>query len=84
MSGLNQAGRSWQTFGDDTNGHQNFHQAPICYFRDKYAVFERNNNFANLIQYKMQYIPCISAHLAQETLFMTQKRPLLAQSPKSV
>ena len=56
MSGLKQAGRSWQSFGEGTNGHKNFHQAPIGYFRDKYTVFERNYNFANLIQYKMQYI----------------------------
>ena len=51
-------------------------------FRDKYAVFERNYNFANSIQYKMQYMPDIGVHLAQETLFMAQKRPLIAQSPK--
>ena len=40
--------------------------------------------FANLIQYNMQYIPCNSALLAQETLLLTQKGTFFVQrSPKS-
>ena len=43
----------------------------IYYFRDKRVVFARNRKFANLIQYKMQYLPCNRALLAQETLRTT-------------
>ena len=43
-------------------------------FCDKCVVFARNYKFANLAQYSMQYIICNSAFLAQETLFLTQKK----------
>ena len=62
-----QGGRCWQPFSERKNGHTNFHQVRICYFRDKCVVFARNCKFANIIQYNMQYIPCNSALLAQET-----------------
>ena len=68
-----QGGRSWQPFGEGKNGLKNFRQPRICYFCDKYVVFARNCKFANLIQYNMQYVPCYSELLAQETLFLTQK-----------
>ena len=44
-------------------------QAHICYFRDKCVVFARNCKCENLIQCDVQYTPCNSALLAQETLF---------------
>ena len=38
-----QGGRNWQQpFGEHKNGHKNFCQVPICYFRDKCIVFARN------------------------------------------
>ena len=67
----NQGGRSWQHFGKGKNDHKNFCQARVYYFRDKCVVFARNCKFANLTQYDMQYMPCNSAFLAQETLFLT-------------
>ena len=77
-------GRSWQPFGKGKNGYKSFHQARICYFRHKCIVFAHNCKFANLTQYDVQYIPCNSALLAQETLFSTRKSTFLAQSlPKS-
>ena len=45
-----QGGRSWQPFGEGKNGHANFRQARICYFRDKCVVFARNLKFSNLTQ----------------------------------
>ena len=33
-------GRRWQHFGERKNGHKNFCQACICYFRDKCVVSE--------------------------------------------
>ena len=68
-----QSGRSWQPFGEGKKGHKNFRQARICYFRDKCVVFARNRKFTNLTPSNMQYIPCISALLAKEELFLTQK-----------
>ena len=50
-----------------------FRHARICYSRNKCVVFARKCKFANLIQYNMQYIPWNTAHLAQETLFLTKK-----------
>ena len=47
--------------------------------RDKCVAFARNFKLAILIQYSMQYIPCISALLAQETVFLTQKSTFFAQ-----
>ena len=47
-------------------------------FCDKCVVFGRNCKFANLTQYNMQYKPCNSAPLAQETLFLTQRFPKIA------
>ena len=35
--------------------------------------FEHNCKFANLTQYNMQYIPCNSALLDQEALFLPKK-----------
>ena len=47
-------------------------------------VFLRNCKIVTLIQYSMQYLPCNSALLAQEILFLTQKGTFFAQrSPKS-
>ena len=68
-----QGGRSWQPFVESKNGHANFCEVRIYYFRDKCVVFARNSKFENLTQYNMQYIPCNSALLAQEPLFLTQK-----------
>ena len=42
----------WQklaAFRRGQNGHENFRQARICYFRDKCVVFARNCKFANSI-----------------------------------
>ena len=72
-SNAEQGGRSWQPFGEHKNGQGNFCQAWICYFHDKCVVFACNCKFGNLIQYNMQYIPWNTAHLAQETLFLTKK-----------
>ena len=79
MHATAQDGKSWQPFGEDKNGHKSFHQVCICYFCDKCVVFAQNYKFANLIQYNMQYIPCNSALLAKETLFLTQKGTFLAK-----
>ena len=43
----------WQklaAFRRGQNGHENFRQARICYFRDKCVVFARNCKFANSIE----------------------------------
>ena len=37
------------------------------------VVFARNRKFAKLTQQNMQYIPCNSALLAQEALFLPRK-----------
>ena len=55
------------------NGHENFRQARIYNFRYKCVVFARNLKFFNLTQYNMQYIPCKSALLAKEALFLPKK-----------
>ena len=34
-----QGGRSWQPFGQGKNGHQNFRQMRIYFFRNKYVDF---------------------------------------------
>ena len=68
-----QGGRTWQPFVRSKNGNENFRQARIYNFCDKCVVFARNCKFASLTQYNMQYIPCNSAFLAQETQFLTQK-----------
>ena len=52
---------------------QNFRQARICFFRDKFIIIARNCKFANLIHYNLQYIPCNSAFLAQEVLNLSKK-----------
>ena len=57
---------------------QNFRQACVCYFRDKFVVIARNCQFANLIQYNMHNVPCNSALLAQEALI--PKNHFYAQS----
>ena len=64
-----QGGRTWQHFVGGKNGRENFRQAYIYNFCDKFVIFARNRKFANLTQIDMQYIPCNSAQLAQETLF---------------
>ena len=65
------------------NGHENFRQSDIYNFCDKFVIIARNRK-ATLTQQNMQYIPCNSALLAQETLFLTQKGTFFAQrSPKS-
>ena len=78
-----QGSRSWQPFGEGKNGHRNFRQVRIYYFRDKYVVFARNRKFANLTQYDMQYLPCNSAFLAQERLFLTKKAPFCPKISKN-
>ena len=81
---ITQGGRTWQPFVGGKNGHENFRQVRIYNFRHKCVVFARNRKFANLTQWNMQYIPCDSALLVQETLFFTQKDTFFAQrSPKS-
>ena len=62
-----QGGRTWQPFVGGKNGHENFRQAHIYKFRDKCVVFARKRKFAKLTHWNMQYIPCNSALLAQET-----------------
>ena len=42
-------------------------------FSRKRVVFARNGKFANFTPYNMQYMPCKSALLVQETLFLPQK-----------
>ena len=79
-----QGGRTWQPFVGGKNGHENFRQARIYNFCDKCVIFACNRKFANLTHWNMQYIPCNSALLAQETLILTQKGTFFAQSsPKS-
>ena len=74
-----QGGRTWQPFVEGKNCRENFRQARIYNFRDKDVIFAHNRKFANLTHYNMQYIPCNSALLAQETLFLTQKGTFFAQ-----
>ena len=38
---LHQGGRTWQPFVGGKNGHENFRQMRIAFFRDKCDVFER-------------------------------------------
>ena len=64
-------GRNWQPFVESKNGHENFRQTRIYYFRDKGIVFACNCKYANFTQYNMQYVPGNSALFAQETLFLT-------------
>ena len=78
---LIQGGRTWQPFVGGKNGHGNFRQARIYNFRDK-CVFLRV--IANLQISNMQYIPCNSALLAQETLFLTQKGTFLPKNLQKV
>ena len=81
---VRQGGRTWQSFAGSKEGNENFCQARIYNFRVKCVVFARNRKFAKLTQWNMQYIPCNSALLAQETMFLTQKGTFFAQrSPKS-
>ena len=66
----------WQNlaaFRRGQNGHENFRQTRTYNFRDKCVVFVGNRKFANLTQLNMQYIPCNSALLAQEPLFLPKK-----------
>ena len=79
-----QGGRTWQPFVGSKNSNENFRQARIYNFRVKFVVFASNRKFSKLTQWNMQYIPCNSALLAQETLFLTQKGTFFAQRyPKS-
>ena len=59
MEIASQGGRSWQPFGEGKNGHENFRQAHIYYFRDKCVTFARICKFAHSNQYNMQYIHVI-------------------------
>jgi len=79
-----QGGRTWQPFVGSKNGNENFCQARIYNFRVKCVVFARNRKFAKLTQWNMQYIPCNSALLAQETLFLTQKGTFLPKDLQKV
>ena len=67
-----EGGRSWHPSDEGKNGYKIFRQTHICYFRDKCVVL---HVITNLIQYNMQYMPCYSAILVQETLFLTHKSP---------
>ena len=71
-----------RTFVGSKNGNENFRQACIYNFRVKSVVLARNRKFAKLTQWNTQYIPCNSALLAQETLFLTQKGTFFAQRSK--
>ena len=70
---LHQGGRTWQPFVGSKKGNENFRQARIYNFCVKCVVFARNRKFANLTQWNMQHIPCNSALLAQEALFLPKK-----------
>ena len=48
------------------------------------CCFSRNCKFENLSQYNLQYIPCNSALLSQETLFLTQKGTFLPKDLQKV
>ena len=58
---------------------RNFRQVHISSSRNKCVTFARNCKLSILIQCNMQYIPCISALLAQETVFLTPKSTFFAQ-----
>ena len=49
-------------------------------------IFTIFTTIANLTQYNMQYVPCNSSLLAQETLFLTKKKNTFfgKRFPKSV
>ena len=49
----------------------------LYYFATNVLFLARNCNFASFTQYNLQYIPCNSALLAQEKLFMSQKSTFL-------
>ena len=69
MTSLSQGGKSWQPFGEGKNGHKSL-------VRRVFAIFATNASFLLIIaqiRYNKQYVPCYSALLAQETLFLTQK-----------
>ena len=63
-----QGGRSWQPFSVGENGHKNFRQARICYFRDKTVIFAHNCKFANLFQFNSQKV-----RKSQQILTLWQK-----------
>ena len=71
-----QGGRSWQPYSESKNSHKIFRLGRIRYVRDICIFIASDCKVANLIQYNMQYIPCTSDLLAQETLFLTQKKDL--------
>ena len=57
----------WQNlaaFVGSKNANENFCQVRIYNFRVKCVVFARNRKFANLIQYNMQYMPCVQKKLS--------------------
>ena len=64
-----QGSRSWEPFGEGKNGHRNFRQVRIYYFRDKCVVLAHNCKFANQNQYNVKYISCSSALLARKHCF---------------
>ena len=66
------------------NGHENFRQSDIYNFCDKFVIIARNRKFATLTQQNMQYIPCNSAILAQETLFLPKKALFLPKDLQKV
>ena len=78
-----QGGRTWQPLDGGKNGHENFRQARFYNFRDKCVIFARNHKFANLTQKNMQFILCNSTLLAQETLFLFQKKKFAPSLRKS-
>ena len=84
MYSIHQGGRTWQPFVGSKNGNENFRQARIDNFRVKCVVFARNRKLAKLTKWNMQYMPCKSALLAQEILFLTQKGTFLPKDLQKV
>ena len=81
---LMQGGRTWQPFVGSKNGNENFRQTRIFNFCVKCVVFAHNRKFAKSTHRNMHYIPCNSALLAQETLFLTQKGTFLPKDLQKV
>ena len=69
-----QRGRSWQPFGEGNNGNGKVCQARIYYIRNKCIFFCVIGKLQIQLSINMQCIPCNSALLVQETLFLTPKK----------
>ena len=81
---LSQGGRTWQPFVGSKNGNENIRQVRVYNFRVKCVSVAHNRKFAKLTQWNMQHIPCNSALLTQETLFLTQKGIFLPKDLQKV